>query len=140
MRPADGSWWVGFHGIAVGWQWESDRCRFRSELLLRHWLFRRWLLTVVWVLRSWLRQASSGGLLWCVLWDCGTRRRTPRAGHTKRVLSNPNAVVVTSAATAMNPYRRSRFLLRIHAVSVLLVVPQFALSIFGLVWLIADLG
>src|SRR6218665_1150732 len=98
MRPADGSWWVGFHGIAVGWQWESDRCRFRSELLLRHWLFRRWLLTVVWVLRSWLRQAAAGGvlggglgwclrwwlrgassgwLLWFVLWDCGTRRRTP---------------------------------------------------------------
>src|SRR6218665_1671176 len=117
MRPADGSWWVGFHGIAVGWQWESDRCRFRSELLLRHWLFRRWLLTVVWVLRSWLRQASSGGVLWCVLWDRGTPPQ--------------NAVVVTSAATAMNPYRRSHFLLRIHAVSVLLVVPQFALSIFG---------
>jgi len=57
-------------------------------------------------------------------------------------LRNPprNSVVATSAATVMNPYRRSRFLLQIHAVSVLLVVPQFALSIFGLVWLIAGLG
>jgi len=47
----------------------------------------------------------------------------------------PRAV---SAATA-NPYRRDRFLLRVHVVSVLLVVPQFTLSTFGLIWLIADL-
>lgn len=39
-----------------------------------------------------------------------------------------------------NPYRRGSFLWRIHAVSVLLVVPQFTLSTFGLVWLIADAG
>jgi MFS family permease len=38
-----------------------------------------------------------------------------------------------------NPYRRDPFLLRVHLVSVLLVVPQFTLSTFGLVWLIADL-
>ncbi|WP_249336087.1 MFS transporter [Sinomonas gamaensis] len=37
-----------------------------------------------------------------------------------------------------NPYRASSFLWRIHAVSVLLVVPQLTLTIFGLVWLIAD--
>ncbi|WP_138444825.1 MFS transporter [Sinomonas susongensis] len=37
-----------------------------------------------------------------------------------------------------NPYRTGSFLWRIHAVSVLLVVPQFTLSTFGLVWLIAD--
>ena len=37
-----------------------------------------------------------------------------------------------------NPYRRSRFLARIHAVSVLLVVPQFTLSTFGLVWLMTE--
>lgn len=42
-------------------------------------------------------------------------------------------------AEAGNPYRRDRFLLRVHLVSVLLVVPQFTLSTFGLVWLIADL-
>src|SRR6218665_3838858 len=107
MRPADGAWWVGFHGIAVGWQWESDRCRVRSEVLL-----------------------VAAGVVGVVAVVGAVGLRTPPQ----------NAVVVTSAATAMNPYRRSRFLLRIHAVSVLLVVPQFALSIFGLVWLIADLG
>jgi MFS family permease len=42
-------------------------------------------------------------------------------------------------AAAGNPYVRDRFLLRVHLVSVLLVVPQFTLSTFGLVWLIADL-
>ncbi|WP_291050368.1 MFS transporter [Herbiconiux sp.] len=43
-------------------------------------------------------------------------------------------------ARAANPYRSSGFLWRIHAVSVLLVVPQFTLSTFGLVWLIAEIG
>ncbi|TDW68022.1 sugar phosphate permease [Curtobacterium sp. PhB25] len=38
-------------------------------------------------------------------------------------------------ATA-NPYRASGFLWRIHAVSILLVVPQFTLSTYGLVWLV----
>lgn len=35
-----------------------------------------------------------------------------------------------------NPYRRDGFLWRIHAVSILLVVPQFTLSTYGLVWLV----
>lgn len=39
----------------------------------------------------------------------------------------------------LNPYRASGFLWRIHAVSALLVVPQFTLSIFGLVWLVTEL-
>jgi MFS family permease len=39
-----------------------------------------------------------------------------------------------------NPYRDDSTLLRIHLVSALLVVPQYALSTFGLVWLIADQG
>jgi MFS family permease len=42
-------------------------------------------------------------------------------------------------AVGISPYRRDAFLLRVHLVSVLLVVPQFTLSTFGLVWLIADL-
>lgn len=37
-----------------------------------------------------------------------------------------------------NPYRDDGTLLRIHLVSALLVVPQYALSTFGLVWLVAD--
>lgn len=39
-----------------------------------------------------------------------------------------------------NPYRGSRTLLRIHAVSVLLVVPQAVVWTFTLVWLISDRG
>jgi MFS family permease len=39
----------------------------------------------------------------------------------------------------VNPYRSSSFLWRIHAVSILLVVPQFTLSTFGLVWLVTEL-
>lgn len=39
-----------------------------------------------------------------------------------------------------NPYRRSSFLARIHLVSVLLVVPQYTLTTFGLVWLIGSAG
>jgi MFS family permease len=39
-----------------------------------------------------------------------------------------------------NPYRGDSFLWRIHAVSALLVIPQFAFSTYGLVWLIAVQG
>ncbi|UZD63268.1 MFS transporter [Brevibacterium sp. JSBI002] len=45
-----------------------------------------------------------------------------------------------SAASAINPYRSDSFLWRIHAVSALLVVPQFAFSTYGLVWLIVVQG
>lgn len=48
------------------------------------------------------------------------------------------AVPADLAGRAANPYRASSFLWRIHAVSILLVVPQLTLTIFGLVWLIAD--
>lgn len=44
------------------------------------------------------------------------------------------------ADAAANPYRASAFLIRIHLASALLVVPQFALSIFGLVWLVTAMG
>ena len=39
-----------------------------------------------------------------------------------------------------NPYRQDAFLARIHLVSAFLVLPQFTLSTFGLVWLVAGLG
>jgi MFS family permease len=45
-----------------------------------------------------------------------------------------------SAAVLANPYRGSSLLWRIHAVSVLLVVPQFVVWTYGLVWLISDRG
>ncbi|PZF10287.1 MFS transporter [Curtobacterium sp. MCPF17_011] len=41
-----------------------------------------------------------------------------------------------AAASTANPYRATGFLWRIHAVSILLVVPQFTLSTYGLVWLV----
>jgi MFS family permease len=39
-----------------------------------------------------------------------------------------------------NPYRGDATLVRIHLVSALLVIPQYVLATFGLVWLIADQG
>src|SRR4051812_13916630 len=39
---------------------------------------------------------------------------------------------------APNPYRQDRYLHRIHGVSVLLVVPQFVVWTFALVWLVQD--
>lgn len=45
------------------------------------------------------------------------------------------------AAGHANPYRApDRFLARVHAASVLLVVPQFLVWTFGLTWLVTDLG
>lgn len=55
-------------------------------------------------------------------------RNPPRAPRAEAVLARP-----------ANPYRAGSFLWRIHLVSALLVVPQFALSIFGVVWLVTDL-
>lgn len=43
-------------------------------------------------------------------------------------------------SSVFNPYRGDSFLWRIHAVSALLVTPQFAFSTYGLVWLIAVQG
>src|SRR5690625_3175093 len=43
-------------------------------------------------------------------------------------------------SSVLNPYRGDSFLWRIHAVSALLVIPQFAFSTYGLVWLIAVQG
>ncbi|GAA4162629.1 MFS transporter [Gryllotalpicola daejeonensis] len=56
-------------------------------------------------------------------------------------IKNPPRPAPRPASTEApaNPYRASGFLWRIHLVSVLLVVPQFTLSIFGLVWLITQL-
>lgn len=53
------------------------------------------------------------------------------------VLRDPaRPAVQDTDARPANPYRGDRTLLRIHFVSILLVVPQFAVSTFGLVWLI----
>lgn len=55
-------------------------------------------------------------------------------------IENPPRATSAEVVAAGSPYRRSSFLLRIHTVSALLVVPQFLLSTFGMVWLIAGLG
>lgn len=51
---------------------------------------------------------------------------------------SPRGPTDARSAASVNPYRSSGFLWRIHAVSILLVVPQFTLSTFGLVWLVAE--
>jgi MFS family permease len=57
-------------------------------------------------------------------------------------IANPPRPAATAAADGQrpfNPYRKSLFLTRIHLLSALLVVPQFTLSNFGLIWLITGL-
>jgi sugar phosphate permease len=44
------------------------------------------------------------------------------------------------AAHTTNPYRASSYLLRVHASSILLVVPQFLVWTYALVWLLDDRG
>jgi MFS family permease len=45
-----------------------------------------------------------------------------------------------TAKPAPNPYRADSYLARIHGVSVLLVVPQFLVWTYSLVWLVQDRG
>ena len=52
------------------------------------------------------------------------------------VLDPPRPAAGPTAAP--NPYRADRYLPRIHGVSVLLVVPQFVVWTFALVWLVQD--
>jgi MFS family permease len=55
-------------------------------------------------------------------------------------IRNPPRPASAPALATANPYRGSGFLWRIHLVSVLLVVPQYTLALFGLLWLIAGQG
>ena len=55
------------------------------------------------------------------------------------VVNPPRTATASTDARAANPYLGSGFLWRIHLVSILLVVPQFTLSTFGLVWLVTQL-
>jgi sugar phosphate permease len=50
----------------------------------------------------------------------------------------PRAAVTPTDAVPLNPYRQSGFLWRIHSLSMMLTVPQFVMSTFGLVWLITE--
>ena len=51
----------------------------------------------------------------------------------------PSGEVDAHPQAGWNPYRSTSLLWRIHGVSILLVVPQFAVSTFGLVWLVTEL-
>lgn len=55
------------------------------------------------------------------------------------IVVDPPRPVRTAALTA-NPYRAGSFLLRLHAVSILLVVPQFLVWTYSLVWLVQERG
>lgn len=56
------------------------------------------------------------------------------------VVADPQIPAKRLAELSSNPYRESGTLARIHAVSVLLVLPQFVLSSFGLVWFVIGFG
>jgi sugar phosphate permease len=79
---------------------------------------------------------ASIAAVFAVACGVGIRTAPPRAPAAS---GSPDSHRVPTPATA-NPYRASGFLWRIHAVSVLLVVPQFTVSTFGLVWLVTELG
>ena len=54
------------------------------------------------------------------------------------IVDPPRSARVRIDGQSDNPYRRDGTLLRIHLVSILLVIPQFALSTFGLVWFVTE--
>lgn len=65
----------------------------------------------------------------------GAGAAAPASGGRAAEAPVPDALATRPA----NPYRGNAFLWRIHAVSILLVVPQFTVSTFGLVWLVTEL-
>jgi MFS family permease len=60
------------------------------------------------------------------------------AGLVAAVVVDPPRPPERERTAAANPYRGDRFLTRVHGVSVLLVVPQFLVWTFALVWLVQD--
>jgi MFS family permease len=80
----------------------------------------------------------------CAIWISNPPRpEASAAPATSAATAGSTAVTGAPAATKAlpaNPYRGDRFLGRIHLLSVLLVVPQFTLSTFGLIFLITSLG
>ncbi|WP_066043679.1 MFS transporter [Herbiconiux solani] len=80
----------------------------------------------------------------CAIGIVNPPRATPAAQAQRQAQAQAHQAQTPGAPVlkpvSANPYRSSSFLWRIHAVSVLLVVPQFTLSTFGLVWLITQVG
>ena len=78
---------------------------------------------------------ASRAALWVPVVACAVVRRGRGRGRRR-----PAPAGAHRRPAAANPYRRDRFLARVHAVSVLLVVPQFLVWTFALVWLVQDRG
>jgi len=83
----------------------------------------------------------AGGELWPPLLVSGAVVAVAALASLVFIVNPPRpARPVDAEGRPANPYRGDLTLLRIHLVSALLVVPQYGLAIFGLVWLIADQG
>ena len=122
--PAVAWWSAGSRRSGAGWRWASGRWPSRSASASP---------------RS--RSPWSPTATACTP-RCGCRRSPPpsppRRGRARR--RRPAAPDRAATARRANPYRGDRFLARIHGVSVLLVVPQFVVWTFALVWLVQDRG
>lgn len=62
------------------------------------------------------------------------------AAFVALVVLDPPRPPAAERHTILNPYRADGYLARIHAASVLLVIPQFVVWTFGLTWLVEGLG
>jgi MFS family permease len=78
----------------------------------------------------WAPLLLAGGLAAALAVGCGFGITNP---------PRPAARPATASSRPVNPYREGLFLTRIHTLSALLVIPQFTLSTFGLIWLISSL-
>ena len=84
---------------------------------------------------------AAGGAIEPALWFGLALVLVAAAVWTAVVVDPPRpARPVDAEGRPANPYRGDAVLVRIHLVSALLVVPQYVLSTFGLVWLVADQG
>ena len=79
--------------------------------------------------------------IWAPLLLAGTLTAVLAVGCAAGIAKPPRsaAAPAVDGRRPFNPYRESLFLTRIHVLSALLVVPQFTLSTFGLIWLITGL-
>jgi MFS family permease len=84
---------------------------------------------------------SADGELWPAILVSGAVVVVAAVASALFIVNPPRpARAVDAEGRPANPYRGDATLVRIHLVSALLVVPQYALATFGLVWLIADQG
>ncbi len=84
---------------------------------------------------------ASGLGIWAPLLLAGVLTAVLAVGCAVGIANPPRPAPrpVAGGERPFNPYRESLFLTRIHLLSALLVVPQFTLSTFGLIWLIVGL-